>query len=193
MYIKNRKKVEDALFTVVRRRLGGVCCAKNCNSWAYACEKGCTPLAQCDQEREKGLWVDVKYFQLGAISIPDDVSERYLKKLTLNEEGARENYIQDAAVVRKITTSKVQKILNQAKEERQKAEAESQLISTLSRANYTSVVEKARSQGLRNLYDRLKISDQGIKNSFDYLRTLRGLDNIHLTVDFQQRIVGGLN
>lgn len=85
----------------------------------------------------------------------------------------------------------MKRIENEAQEIRESAEAEAKLLETVSQANYTLTVERARAKGLRNLYERLKIDDQATKNSFDYLRTLRGLDNIHLTIDFQQRIVGG--
>ena len=50
-------------------------------------------------------------------------------------------------------------IQNQAKEVRQVAEAQSSLIHTVSQANYTAVVEKARSAGLKELYDRWVVSD----------------------------------
>jgi len=177
----------------VRERLGGKCCAEDCSAWEYACPASCIPLAQCDAEREKGLWVDVKFFQLGGIRIPDGVSDRYLKALTLQEDNLREEFMQTSAVVRKSSVALVQDIKNNAMELREVAQADSQLIRTISNANYTATVEKARSVGLRGLYQRLNIDTQTIKNSFDYLRTLRGMDNIHLTVDFTQRIVGGFN
>ena len=85
----------------------------------------------------------------------------------------------------------VQKIKNEALELREVAQAESNLIKITSSANYTVTIESARSKGLTTLYRELNISNQGHKNSFDYLRTLRGLANVWLTVDFNQRIVGG--
>lgn len=85
----------------------------------------------------------------------------------------------------------VQKIKNQALETREEAQAQSNLIKITSSANYTVTIEQARGLGLTTLYRELNISTQGHKNSFDYLRTLRGLDNVWLTVDFNQRIVGG--
>ncbi|XP_005090572.1 uncharacterized protein LOC101853991 [Aplysia californica] len=190
-YIQDRRNVEAALFTVVRERLGGKCCQQDCKSWVYACPSNCIPLSRCDADKQKGLWVDVKFFQMGRIEIPDDVADRYLKALTLKEEVAREEFLQEAAVVRKGTVALVHDIKNQAKEVRETAQAQSKLINTVSQANYTATVEKARSEGLKHLYQRLNIVDQDTKNSFDYLRTLRGLDHVHLTVDFQQRIVGG--
>ncbi|GFN73606.1 hypothetical protein PoB_000011200 [Plakobranchus ocellatus] len=190
-FITHRKDIEASLFMAVRNKLGGKCCRKDCDSWRYACPKGCTNLTLCNNEKDKGLWVDVKYFQLGAIRIPADVEERRLTRLVTQEEVDGGKYKQDASVVRKNTEAIVRDIKNQAAELREKARAESQQINTIARANYTAVVEKARSQGLKELYDSLGIKDQKTKSSFDYLRTLRGLNHVHLTVDFQQRIVGG--
>lgn len=191
-YITDRKVIEAALFKAVRDRLGGICCQKNCKLYEFACPPGCKR-SRCDSKTEKGLWVYVKYFELGAVDIPSDVEDRFLKALTLREENDREKNLQEAQVVRKSTEAEVREIENQAKEISQKAQAQSQFIATVAAANYTVSVEKARSDGLKELYTRLKLTTQEMKNSFDYLRTLRSLDNVHFTVDFQQRIVGGFN
>ena len=50
--------------------------------------------------------------------------------------------------------------------------------------------ETARSEGLTNLYEDLGISSQEHKSSFDYLRTLREMDGVRLSVDFDQLIAG---
>ena len=42
-------------------------------------------------------------------------------------------------------------------------------------------------------FTMLRLSTQEYKNSFAYLRTLKGTNKAHFTVDFQQRIVGNLN
>lgn len=83
-------------------------------------------------------------------------------------------------------------IKNQAKEIRETATAESEKIKVVSEADYTNSIEKARGTGLSGLYTSLGINTTEHKNSFDYLRTLRGLGHVHLTVDFQQRIAGRL-
>lgn len=51
--------------------------------------------------------VDVKFFQLGQVTIPSSVQERYMKALTLKEESDRENLVQEAKVVRKTTNAMV--------------------------------------------------------------------------------------
>ncbi|OWF44236.1 uncharacterized protein LOC110458648 [Mizuhopecten yessoensis] len=185
----DRPIVEETMFKAVRERLGGICCQKNCNDWKYACPASCKSRRIC-LDSDQGLYANVKYFQMGQVYIPNDVKERLLRSLTLKEDAAREKLLQDAQVERKITTSKIQTRRNEAAEIRQEAEATSSMIRLTSRANYTAIVESSRSRGLTTLYSRLGITDQRIKNSFDYLRTLRGLDNIHLSVDFDQNIMG---
>ncbi|XP_045169648.2 uncharacterized protein LOC123532306 [Mercenaria mercenaria] len=186
-----RPEIERVLYKAVRERLGGTCCRPDCNSYAAACPEGCTERKDCT-DNLKALNVDVKYFQLTNINIHNDVMERFMENLLLVEKNLREKHIQNATVIRKKTDGKVADIKNQAKEIRQSAESESKKIQVVSEADYLSTVEKARGTGLKKLYDSLGIRTQEQKNSFDYLRTLRGLDNVHLTVDFQQRIAGSI-
>lgn len=186
-----RLEIESVIYKAVRERLGGTCCRPDCSSYKEACAAGCKPRSTC-KDSDKGLNADVKFFQLTTIVIPNDVMERFMEKLLLIEKNEREKHIQNATVIRKETDGLVADIKNQAKEVRESAEATAQKIKVVSGADYTSEIEKARSTGLKKLYDGLGINTQEQKNSFDYLRTLRGLDNVHLTVDFQQRIAGSL-
>ncbi|PVD39384.1 hypothetical protein C0Q70_02014 [Pomacea canaliculata] len=189
-YITNRNAIETALYNGVRERLGGICCLQSCSLYEFACPPGCKNSSSCDPSTDKGLWVNVKYFQLGAVEIPSDVEDRFLRSLTLKEDADREKLLQEAQVVRKTTEAMVRDIQNQATEILQEAQVQSELIGTISTANFTANVEKARAEGLKNLYQQLGLTTQEMKNSFDYLRTLRLLENVHFTVDFQQRIVG---
>ncbi|XP_076450018.1 uncharacterized protein LOC143286359 [Babylonia areolata] len=191
-FINNREELEASLFKAVRERLGGICCAKDCGLYEFACPEGCKNYTLCDDKTEKGLWVYVKYFQLGAVDIPSTVEERYLRALTQLEDADREILLQEAKVVRKDTEAKVRDIQNRAKEISQEAEADAKLMGSVATANYTAIVEKARAEGLKSLYQRLGLKTQELKNSFDYLRTLGTMENVHFTIDFQQRIVGNV-
>ncbi|XP_060584087.1 uncharacterized protein LOC132740237 [Ruditapes philippinarum] len=186
-----RPEIERVLYKAVRERLGGTCCRPDCSAYLNACPKHCKPRDKC-KLADLALHVDVKYFQLTNIVIHNDVMERFMENLLLVEKNLREKHIQNATVIRKQTDGKVAEIKNQAKEIRESAESESQKIRVVSEAEYLSTIEKARGTGLRKLYDSLGIKTQEQKNSFDYLRTLRGLDHVHLTVDFQQRIAGSI-
>ena len=45
-------------------------------------------------------------------------------------------------------------------------------------------MESARSDGLEVLYRDLGITDAGQKATFDYLRTVKNMDNAHLAVNY---------
>ena len=83
-------------------------------------------------------------------------------------------------------------IKNDAREITESGRATAQLVRATSEANYTSILESSRADGLKEAFATMGVTGQDYKNSMDYLRTLRGKDNAHLTVDFQQRIAGKL-
>ena len=56
---------------------------------------------------DKGLNVEVKYFQLGSIKIPSDIENRYIQALVLQEQAEEELLKQDSIVIRKETSQKV--------------------------------------------------------------------------------------
>ena len=87
----------------------------------------------------------------------------------------------------------VKDIENDAAEIREGAIATSHLIGTQSSANATQIRENARTDGLKQLYEKLGFTDDEKKNSFDYLRTLMESDKIKLAVDFDQLIAGPLD
>ncbi|KAK3591936.1 hypothetical protein CHS0354_031438 [Potamilus streckersoni] len=186
--ILNRVQVQETINKAISERLGGICCRPGC-PYNGSCESGCTPYERC-ADNQKGLFLDVKGTQLGKVVIPDDVENRFLRALILQEESAREELYQEAQVVRKETEKIVAQIRNDAQEIKQNATVLSEYIGTISKANYTATIESARAVGLKRLFSDLSITDQKYKSSFDYLRTLKDLSNIYLTVDFQQRIAG---
>ncbi|XP_062579680.1 uncharacterized protein LOC134241662 [Saccostrea cucullata] len=189
--VTNRKLMEQTIYKAVRERLGGTCCRPDCTSYAFACPENCKPYTECTA-KEKGLFVDVKYFQLGQVTIPDSVQERFMKALTLQEQSEREELLQEAKVIRKSTTAMVKQIKNKAAEILNNGTMVANLISTVARSNYSTALEMARVQGLRYTFNELGLSQQEQKNSFNYLRTLREHPKARFTVDFQQRIAGNL-
>ena len=72
-----------------------------------ACFPGCIPYDGDCFEENKGVFVDVKYFQLGEVYIPRDVEDQYIKTLTQNVDEEREKLISDAKAERKITDKEV--------------------------------------------------------------------------------------
>jgi len=54
-----------------------------------------------------GLFAQVRYFQMLEISIPSELTNRYTQALVLQEAEEREQYKQNAQVVRKETEKQV--------------------------------------------------------------------------------------
>ncbi|XP_048778067.1 uncharacterized protein LOC125681856 [Ostrea edulis] len=189
--VSDRKLLEETIYKAVRERLGGTCCRPDCSSYAYACPPNCKPNTTCTL-KDKGYFVDVRYFQLGEVTIPATVQERFMRSLTLQEESDREVLVQEAKVVRKNTTAMVQQMRNKAEEIWNDGTAEANLISARALANYTAVLETARAEGLKHILNEMGFLQQEHKNSFNYLRALRELPMAHFTVDFQQRIAGNV-
>jgi len=186
--ILERSEVEESLFMEVKQRLGGRCCELGCDLRGD-CLADCVQFGTCTDE-EKGFFADVRYFQLLEIEIPSDVESRYLQALVLQEETEKEKFLQEAQVVVKQTDAAVNEIENEAAEIGQNATAQSSLLRTKADSQSTALVEAARSEGLKNLYTKLGITDVNQKSSFDYLRTLKDMQNVHLSVDFDQMIAG---
>lgn len=189
-YIRERMRIERELYNALRDRLGGTCCEKDCQQ-KNNCVPNCKAYHQCSEE-DFGLFTEVRYFQLAALDIPDDLAERYLRALVLQEENLAEKHRQDAQVVRKQTESMVKEIENLALEISRQAESESSLIRSKSEANSTAIVERARTEGLKNLYEELGITDNKHKLSFDYIRTLGKKEDVSFAIDFNQLIAGPL-
>ncbi|WAQ94051.1 hypothetical protein MAR_006522 [Mya arenaria] len=188
----NRSQVEEAIFKAVSQRLGGKCCRPDCDEeYKYACFEGCKQRDEC-LDSDKGMNVNVKSLQMTGVKIPEIVEDRYMEALTLKEKAAREELMQTASIIRRETTALVNAVKNNATEINQEAIATADGERKIANADYQSYIEGARAIGLRNLYERLNITDQEHKNSFDYLRTLVRFNKARLAVDFDQKIVGNL-
>ena len=72
------------------------------------CVPRCIPNANCEVE-DMGLFAEVRFFQLHDLSIPFELSERYIQLLVLQEAEEREHYMQDAQLARKDTERQVRR------------------------------------------------------------------------------------
>ena len=70
------------------------------------CVAGCKSYETCT-ERDWGLFAEVRYFQLGGLGIPDELNQRFLKALVLQEENETEKLKQESQVIRKETQAQV--------------------------------------------------------------------------------------
>ena len=88
-------------------------------------------------------------------------------------------------MVRKETERIKNEIYNQAREIAQNASAKATVISAQAKADALGIVEKARSDGLKNVYTVLGITTDEQKAAFNYLRSLRQNKNVKLNVGYK--------
>ncbi|XP_033629036.1 uncharacterized protein LOC117291453 [Asterias rubens] len=187
-----RAMVEETLFRAVRKRLGGTCCKLGCVNLPKGCEPGCKPREDCTQE-DLGFYVDVRYFQLRFVKIPDIVLDRNIQTLTQLEDGVKETYIQQAALVRKLTEERVYMVQNSAEEITQNATTIASLIGSQARADARARVETSHNRGLAKIYNDLNITSQDHKASLNYIRTLRDHETVVMSVNFNSLVTGPIN
>jgi len=180
-FIRDREFVERELFMALKRRLEGSCCRKDCN--VNPCTPGCVEHSKCTTS-QKGLFVEVRYFQFLDFDIHDDVKSRYLRQVTRREEEEQAKYELDEKVVRKETERLKNEINNEAAEITQNATAKATIIRAKADAEALLIVEKARDSGLSYIYQKLNITKEEHKNAFNYLRTLRGQKNVKFNVGY---------
>ncbi|GAB1598726.1 uncharacterized protein LOC115228206 isoform X2 [Argonauta hians] len=189
---KERKRLETELLVGLRTTLGGVCCQKGCiqnKTDSTGCLPNCKERGTC-KENDFGMFVDVRYFQLGPMDIPDALDESFLNALILSADYEREKYLQTAQLVRKETEQKIKVLENKASEISEAARSDSDLIAKTMNANASFIVENSRITGLKNLYSTLGITNADQKNKFDYLRSLQKVKDLRLSIGYNQLIAG---
>ena len=93
-------------------------------------------------------------------------------------------------LIKTLNCFQVQETYNEANEITNFANANASYIATVAATNATTIRESARGSGLQIMFDRLNLADEDYRRSFDYLRSLRDLTNVHLSVDFDQLVTG---
>lgn len=184
-YIRNRENIEKELFKALAKRVDG-CCRKTCPTEEEkmpACGY-CIENSLCKND-ERGMFVEVRYFQLLAVDVHDDVKSRYLRQVTEAAEEERAQFELREKVVRKETERIKNEIYNEAREIAQNASAKALVIDANAKAKALRVVEEARAEGLKNLYSALGITTDEEKAAFNYLRSLRQNKNIKLNVGYK--------
>ena len=89
---RNRENIEKELFKALAKRVDG-CCRETCPTQEVdlpACGY-CITNAQC-KSSEKGIFVEVRYFQLLAVDVHEDVKSRYLRQVTEAAEEERAEF-----------------------------------------------------------------------------------------------------
>ncbi|RUS84307.1 hypothetical protein EGW08_007951 [Elysia chlorotica] len=186
-YRLHRQKVEADILTSIRQTLSGdccdSCCPDKCGKRDVDCgQAACRPIGSCRQ----GHHVTVKYFQLGAITIPETVMDRHVQKIVLQVEADRELFYQQKAIEVKRTERMAQDIKNQAEELKQAARAQDRVIRAKAQADKSTMLEKAQQDALRTVFSSFNISDEAVKLSYIYAHALAdNRDNLRFTYAYQ--------
>ncbi|XP_031551527.1 uncharacterized protein LOC116288824 [Actinia tenebrosa] len=180
-FIKQRQTVENEIFKAVAERLGGKCCRKDCKT--HKCSPGCIPYSKCSKS-DKGLFVEVRYFQLLNFDIHEDVKSRYLRQVTEREQEQQAKFELEEQVVRKETDRLKNEILNEAAEIQQNSTATSTVIIAKAEAKALVEVEKARNAGLSKVFSDLNITSETHKASYIYLTALRRQHHARINVNY---------
>lgn len=91
-------------------------------------------------------------------------------------------------IIRKQTELEVNSFMNKAKESIANATAMSKLIMDQADVNYSRTIENIHNDGLKNMFEGLGMSDNKLKSSLNYMRTLQDHEKIKYSIDFNSLI-----
>ena len=84
------------MFVISFFLITGTCCRKDCSE-TNTCTPGCVEHSKCSTA-QKGLFVEVRYFQFLDFDIHTDVKSRYLRQVTEREQEEQAQYELDEKV-----------------------------------------------------------------------------------------------
>lgn len=184
----NRTYVETQIHAKLRRKLGGDCCPQCCR------ERICQSNAYCSQCKpepcDQGFHIDVRYFNLLSVTIPDEVFERLLYRTILEVLKEREFHLQEHAVTQKETERITKNIKNQANEVVQSGQFEANKVVTIAEADKEKVVQTSYATALQGLFSRLNVTNEEEKLSLMLIRALEdSADNLYTGYGFDESIL----
>ena len=105
--IRKREFIERELYKYLALRLDG-CCRETCPDDVSQTPCGkCIEMKDC-KTNERGLFIELRYFQLLAVDVHSDVKSRYLRQVTEAAEEERANFelnekVRKSSIYSKIT------------------------------------------------------------------------------------------
>ena len=118
------------------------------------------------------LYASVVAMELRDVQLEDDYQAARLAAAIQDESNSKEDYIQQATLVREQTEVEVVEIENDARTVEAGAEAQSLVIVASAEYEARKLVEDARNQGYKQMFDALGLTSEAHKASMDYLVTL---------------------
>ncbi|KAL4217089.1 hypothetical protein ACF0H5_023545 [Mactra antiquata] len=160
----NRTYVETQIHSMLRKRLGGDCCPECCKETPRLCQSNkycseCNTNINCNQ----GYHIDVRYFHLLSVAIPNEVFEIYLHRTIMMVNEEKEFHLQSHSMTEKQTELEVKNISNEADEIREKGRSESYKLTLMSNGEHENIVQTGYFKALKQLYNSLNITDEAEK------------------------------
>ena len=118
------------------------------------------------------LYASVVAMELRDVQLEDDYQAARLAAAIQEESNLKEDYIQQATLVREQTEVEVVEIENDARTVEAGAEAQSLVIVASAEYEARKLVEDARNQGYKQMFAALGLTSEAHKASMDYLVTL---------------------
>lgn len=138
----------------------------------------------------RDLNVDVIYFQLDYIELPEILITKLLSIAVQNQTNIKEQYIQQASVIRQQTISMAQSIIANATVINQTAISEANFIVEKAKSEAFKIIQNAKKNGLANIYTELGLNTTDLQLSYLYTTQLaQSKYDFNLLVDVNSIII----
>ncbi|PIK51459.1 hypothetical protein BSL78_11633 [Apostichopus japonicus] len=185
-FLTQRAVIESFVHQSLREALEGTCCVTRSQCQDFTSCHAC--YAATGTNCSKGLHIEVPFFNLLFVNLPDAVLSRKQQVLITALGGEEEVFHQTAALTRKYTEKLVQDIRNEAAFVSANGTAYASVIRVKANAEAKATINLANSQGLTGMYSNLSITEEDHKASVHWLRTLRNQENLITGMNFEEYI-----
>ncbi|XP_033629283.1 uncharacterized protein LOC117291580 isoform X1 [Asterias rubens] len=183
MYLERRRDVEVSFHETLRTKLGGNCCS---NREKCLLDNTCHLCSNSTVNCNQGYHVDIPFFQLLTINLPDVIVNNNLEVQLMSEQAEMETYIQAELLTRKNIEKATALISNKAAEVLTNGTAAADLILSMGEAEARAKMEAANSRGLALMYDRMGVVTDQHKASLHWLRMLGQHEMLVMGVSFEE-------
>jgi len=133
--------------------------------------------------------VNVTYFQLDYIELPPILISKLLTIAIQNQTNIKQQYVQEATVIRQQTVALAQIAIANATVINQTAIAEANFIQLQATANAFTIIQSAKKTGLRSIYQALNLNTSELQLAYLYTTQLAAAQNVQLLVDVSSVII----
>ncbi len=133
--------------------------------------------------------VEVLYFQLRYVTLPDVVVQKLLDIGIQNQTNIMEQFVQESTVIRQETQTLANNILANATVVTEIATAEAAYIQNGASAEAFKIVQLAKQQGYSTLFQTLGLNTPELQLAFLYVTALQENSGVNYLVDVKSAII----